>query len=197
MTGSTLFETMAGQIAEECERNTSVARKEAESILAEARAQSAAQRTAMLEETQTLMEILDERWRLKGQAEAAKASLSMKSEAVEAVVQKVHEEIGAVVDGAHFEKVLDDLLVELMAVAEGDVVVLAPEAHTDHVRGWLEEHGRSGLTVEAFATLRDGVALQDPPRTYRVSNALGTRFSRVEQRARNMCMTSLFDGTEA
>lgn len=197
MKGSPLFETMASQIAEECERNESAARAEAKAILAEARAQSAAQRDAMLKETEALMEALDQRWRLKGEAEAAKASLSMKNEAVEAVVHKVHEEIAATVSAANFNEVLHDLLGELMAVAQGDVVVLAPEAHADYVRGWLEEHGQSGLAVEAFATLRDGVALQDPPRTYRVSNALGTRFSRVEQRARNMCMTRLFDGAEA
>ncbi len=194
MKGAALFETMSQQVAAQCESNLSEAKREAEAIVAEARAQCAEQRETVLSATQDELAALDERWRQKAEAEAAKAALVVKNEAMQDVLRQVGADIRSAVEGPEFEAVLDALLAELMAVAEGgDFKVLAPEAHVDRVRNWLANKGHDGVPIEASSVLWDGVALQDTNRTYRISNALTSRYSRVLEEARKICMTSLFD----
>lgn len=193
MKGAALLETMARQVAAECERFRSEARSEAEAIVAEARAQAADLRAKTLDATAAEMRRLDERWRQKADAEAAKAALMMKNQAVHEVLGHVRERIRAIAEGPRFRDVLDALLAEVMDVAEDDIVVLAPQQYADHVRDWLAANGRGGVPVEGSASLWDGVAVQDPARTYRISNTLSGRFARVEEEARKLCMTQLFE----
>lgn len=194
MKGAALFETMSQQVAAQCESNLNEAKLEAEAIAAEARAQCVQQRETMLSATQGELTALDERWRQKAEAEASKAALVIKNEAMQDVLRQVDSDIRSTVDGPEFEAVLDALLAELMAVEEGsDSKVLAPEAHVDRVRNWLANNGHGGVPIEASSELWDGVALQDTNRTFRISNALTGRYSRVLEEARKICMTSLFD----
>ena len=118
----------------------------------------------------------------------------MKNEAVEAVLADVSRQVREIASGPAFGPILDSLLAELMGAAGSgdDMEVLAPEAHADHVRGWLERNGRGGLKVVGSREFWDGVAVQDAKRTYRISNTLTGRFGRVEQVARKHCMTALF-----
>ena len=135
---------------------------------------------------------MDLRWRQKAATEAAKAYLSMKNEAVKAVMANVEAEVRAIVEGGGFPGILDSLLAEVMAVAEDEVVLLAPERHADHVSAWLGGNGHGGISVEGSATVWDGVAIQDPKRSYRISNTLTGRYRRVGQEARKRCMKSMF-----
>ncbi len=80
----------------------------------------------------------------------------------------------------------------LMAIAPAGVVAHAPPAHVDSVRDWLANNGHGGVSVEGNSNLWDGVAIQDPERTFRISNTLTGRFARVEQEARKRCMMALF-----
>ena len=197
MKGAALFETMSQQVDAQCESNLSEAKRVAEAIVAEARAQCAEQRETVLSATKGELAALDERWRQKAEAEAAKAALVVKNEAMQDVLRQVDEDIRSTVKGPEFEAVLDALLAELMAVEEGgDFKVLAPEAHVDRVRNWLANMGRGSVPIEASSELWDGVALQDMNRTYRISNALTGRYSRVLEEARKTCMTSLFDDAD-
>ena len=192
MKGSALFDTMSTGIAAQCEANLDSAREEAATIASEAIAKTAAQRESALSATQSEMSLLDERWRQKAEAEATKAALAMKKTAVNKVLGEVQDAIDRIVKGPTFPMVLDSLLAEVMAIAEDDVVVLAPEAQVEGVQQWLSSHGHGGLKVEGSAALRDGVAVQDPARTYRISNTLSGRYSRVELEIRKICMTGLF-----
>lgn len=192
MKGSALLETMAQGVASQCDKLLSDARAEADAIVADAEAKVRTQREQALAAAESEKQLLDERWRLKAEAEAMKAELAMKKSAVNAVLAEVERIIGDTVNSPEFPGILDALLAELMTAASGDCVVLAPEAHVDHVRQWLSANGHGDLPVEVSAAVRDGVALQDHARTYRVSNTLSGRYARVEQETRRVCMTGLF-----
>ncbi len=192
MKGSALLETMARQVAGACEDRLSRANAEKDAILADARAKAAAQRDSTLRALRAEKDDLDRRRKQLAGAEAAKAGLAMKNDIVEAVLAEVEAEVERIVSGPEFPAVLDALLAQVMAVVSGDLVVLAPPAHVDRVRGWLEGNGHAGIPVEASPAHGDGVAVQDPKRTYRVSNTLGGRFDRVKGEARKRCMQALF-----
>lgn len=200
MSATALLDTMSKQVAEQCGQRKDSATTDAEEILAEARAKSVAKRESLLASTDSEMELLDLRWRQKARAEAAKADLSMKNDAVKAVMANVEAEARTIAEGGGFAGILDSLLAEVMAVAEGDIVVLAPENHVDHVSAWLGGNGHDGIAVEGSAAMWDGVAIQNPERSYRISNTLSGRYRRVGQEARKLCMRSMFgsgaEGTE-
>ena len=59
-------------------------------------------------------------------------------------------------------------------------MVLAPPAHADHCKQWLESHGYGHLAVEPTPSLTDGVAIQDPAKKFRFTNTLTARFNKRE-----------------
>lgn len=192
MKGTALLDTMARQVDDVYNGNLKTARESAEGILEGTRQDCASLEEKTLASTAAEMESLAERWRQKAEAEAAKAALVVQNDAVRAVLAKVHEEIRAIAESAEFPAVLEALLSELMAIAPAGVVAHAPPAHVDSVRDWLANNGHGGVSVEGNSNLWDGVAIQDPERTFRISNTLTGRFARVEQEARKRCMMALF-----
>ena len=195
--GSALLETMTAQVTEECEANIAAAQEEAAAIKSEAETRAASQRETVEAVTEAEMTRLDDRYRQMAQAEASRADLVVKNDTVRAVMDKVNAEIRATVSSGRFPAVLEALLGSLRDEIREGLVVLGPEAHLDHIRGWLSNNGFTGVSVEASADLWDGVAVQDAARTYRISNTLTGRFGRVEQEARRVCMLSLFGTASA
>ncbi len=193
MKGTALLDTMARQVDEVYNGNLSAASESAEGILDETRQDCAALEKETLESTAAEMEALAERWRQKAEAEAARAALVVQNEAVHAVLDRVNEEIRQIVSGGKFPAILDALLSELIAEAPADVIALAPPDYVDRVRDWLSKNGHGSVPVESAPSMWDGIAVQDRDRTFRFSNTLTGRFSRAEQKARRICMTSLFD----
>lgn len=194
MASPALFETMTRQVEAECADHLAKARAEAERIEADARAKAAASREIVLAAARAEVGRLDTLWKQKAESEAVRLELSMKNEAVEAILADVETQLRRTVEGPNFGAILESLLAELMAAAGpvSDAQLLAPSAHADRVRAWLEKNGRSGVRVEGSAEFWDGVALQDPQRSYRISNTLTGRFARIEPAARKHSMTTLF-----
>jgi len=199
MASPALFDTMTRQVEAECAGHLDKARAEAERILADARAKAAASRDAVLAAAEAEKSRLDSLWKQKGESESVRLELAMKNDAVEAVLAEVAKELRATTSGSGFPAILDSLLRELTAAAgsASNLQLLAPASHVEHVRGWLQKNGHGSVKVEGSSEFWDGVALQDPQRTYRISNTLTGRFARVEQAARKHCMTALFGGGEA
>ena len=193
MSSEALKESMARRVDEQCAQIAADAQAEADAIRQSARDQAAALREQTMKSVKDDIAQLRARSEQKARAEAARAELAMKNDAVEAVMEAVEERIRTIAGNDEFKSILEALLAELMTVAEGDVVLFAPPAHVDLVKGKLAEHGHGAVRVEAATALRDGVALQDPKRTYRVSNTLMTRYSRIAQDARKVCMGELFE----
>lgn len=196
--GSALLETMTAQVAEQCEANRVVAEQEAKAIQAEADSQAQAKRETLVAINAAEMDRLDERWRQMAHAEASRADLVVKNDAVQAILKKVESEIRAMVDSTAFTGVLDALLTSLLNEFQGEdneAVLIASQAHVAHVQSWLSSNGHAGISVEASTEVWDGVALQDPARTYRISNTLTGRYRRIGQDARRLCMVKLFGKT--
>jgi vacuolar-type H+-ATPase subunit E/Vma4 len=192
MEGSALADTMAKQVMAECESNLNQAQSQANEILEEAKSQAIAHRDAVMTETDKVIRQLDQRWEQMAHAEASRAELSIKKDAVEAVMDTVHAEIKRLVGSPEFSGILEALLSTLMTAADGEAVVLGPESHVSHIQSWLSGNGHGSLEVKASAELWDGVALEDPKHTYRISNTLTGRYARLDQQARKICMQNLF-----
>lgn len=194
MASVSLLDTMAAQVEAECDEHLAAARAEADRIMAEARAKAEAAREDALANARAEKERLDALWKQKAEAESIRLELAMKNEAVEAALAEVRASIRRLVQSPEFEGVLQRLLDELMEEAGGqsDIVVLGPTQQADTIKKWLADRGKQNMPVEGSDELWDGVAVQDPARTYRISNTLTGRFARVEQDARRHCMTALF-----
>jgi vacuolar-type H+-ATPase subunit E/Vma4 len=194
MVSSALFETMTRQVEAECAGHLAKARAEAERILADARAKAAASREAALANARAEVQRLDTLWKQKAEAETVRLELTMEKDAVEAVLAEVRAQVARLASSAEFSAVLSRLLSELMPAVPGggDVELVGPPAHVEHIRRWLSGHGAQGITVKESDQFRDGVAAQDRRQTWRISNTLHGRFERLEQAARKHCMTSLF-----
>jgi len=192
MKGSALLETMTAQAMEECDSTRNTAQQEADAILADAKAQSQAQRESVEAQVTREMAHLDERWGQMAHAEASRADLTVKNDSVTAVLASVQAEIRRIVSSPDFGGILDALLASLMQAADGEIVVLGPEAHLDSVKKWLAGNGHANVKVVASPEIWDGVAIQDPGRKYRVSNTLTGRYQRIEETARKRCMSAMF-----
>lgn len=192
MGDTSLFDTMARQVTEQCAGTLSEARQEAEAIQADARTKSNESWQSAMKTVDAELKLLEERWDQKARAEAAKAELAVQNEAVEAVLASVRVKIREAVEGPEFPQILKALLTEVMAVALEGVVVLAPESQIGHVKKLLSENGHGSLPVEGSSAVWDGVAVQDKQKTFRISNTLSGRYARVEDGARKLCMVTLF-----
>lgn len=194
MASPALFETMARQVEAECAQHTAKARAESDRILADAHAKARASGEAALASAKAERDRLDTLWKQKAEAESVRLELAMKNDTVEAVLAAVSANIRTLAASPDFPTVLESLLTELMAAAgsAGDVQVLGPAAHVDLIKNWLAAHGHGGVKVEGSAEFWDGVAVQNPARTWRISNTLTGRFARMDQTVRKHCMTSLF-----
>lgn len=194
MASPALFETMARQVEVECAQHTAKAKAESDRILSDAHAKARASGEAALASAKTERDRLDALWKQKAEAESVRLELAMKNDAVEAVLAEVSAGIKKVTASTEFPKILEDLLTELMAASGGakDVQVLGPVAHVDQIKNWLAAHGHAGVKVEGSPEFWDGVAVQNPARTWRISNTLTGRFARVDQAVRKHCMMALF-----
>ena len=194
MASPALFETMARQVEAECAQHTAKAKAESDRILADAHAKARASGEAALASAKAERDRLDTLWKQKAEAESVRLELAMKNDAVEAVLAEVSASIKRTVASPQFSGVLESQLSELMSAVgtTKDIEVLAPTVHVDLVKNWLAGHGHAGLKVDGSAEFWDGVAVQNPARTWRISNTLSTRFARVDQAVRKHCMTALF-----
>jgi len=122
---------------------------------------------------------------------------SMQQAVADEILHSVDAELDRIAAGPEFPAILEALLRELMTVAPERAEVLAPPAHVERSRQWLASHGHAGVPVVPNAALLDGVAIQDAERTFRVTNSLSSRFHKLENEARKICLRLLFgEGTK-
>lgn len=194
MAGEDLFETLRRQAQAECDNRLAAAHQTAEQIAAKARSQADARRANAEKALQTELDHLTEHGRMLADAEAEKASLAMQNDVVEEVLESVGAALERLAHSADFGPVLELLLAEVMDGANSGVVVLAPPAHVDTCRRWLESHGRASAAVEPSPEVTDGVAIQDARKSYRITNSLTSRAAKLKAEARKYCMKILFRG---
>ena len=187
-----LLDLMSAQIAAQRNEVLQAARDEAEAIQQNARERAEQRRKDSLAAAESELASIARRSRERVEAEAHMVTLTTKDSITNEVLESVAAELTAIAAGPTFPAILDALLAELMAEAPSDVVVLAPPAHVDHCRRWLESNGRPGLPVEPLASLKDGVAVQDPGKKFRFTNTLTARFNKHEGELRKLSLSRLF-----
>lgn len=170
------------------------AQAEAERIAAKARDEGTATRERALRTAEAELSAAAQRGRERAEAEAHMLVLTTKDTIASEILSDAQAELAKVSSGPEFTPVLESLLAEVLEGAGDDVVVLAPTAHVDTVKAWLEANGRGGLAVQPSPALKDGVAIQDAAKSYRVTNTLSTRFDRQESALRKLCLQQLFGG---
>ena len=183
---------MAQQAAEQCARIAADAQAEAESILAEARAQAAAHRDAVWRTVKGEESHKDRMTAQFARVEADKARLMARNSAVTDVMALVDAEIERLVNGSGFGAILEKLLEEALDASSGPVVIEAPAGHVDAVRAVAQRRGADVRDVIASRTLRDGVSVWNPERTLRITNTLRERLAILEDDARKYIVQRLF-----
>lgn len=190
-----LFETMAQQVAQQCEERRSDALREAERIRSEGRRIAEQRYEAGLAAVKAELDAADRRVRHQVEVEAEKSKLAAQHQVVEEVLAQVREEIKRLASSDEFGAILEALLDEVLHEVSGqDLVVLAPPDHAERLRQKLAETGRGHIEVRPFAALTDGVAVQDTRRSFRISNTLSGRLNVVANDARKLCQNRLFGG---
>ncbi len=188
------LDTLKQEAARRQEEILAEARRQADAIIEGARADAEAKRQETLAEIEAELRDIAERERALVKAETDKAAMSVEDQVAEDALAKVRQELKAVAESPRFPGILEGLLHELLQDAPPDVKVIAPEAHAGHVQDWLTENGYTGIEVEGAAWLVDGAALEDPKRSYRITNTLTGRFEKLQNQARRLCMKRLFGG---
>jgi vacuolar-type H+-ATPase subunit E/Vma4 len=197
MENNALLDLMSQQIATQREEIASVARDEAAQIQLSAQERTDQRRAETLHAVEGELAAMAARSRERIEAEAHMVTLTTKDTITNEVLASVEEALAECAASAEFPAILDALLAELMADSPSDVVVLAPEAHVDHCKRWLESHGHADLSVEALSGLADGVAIQDPARKFRFTNTLSARFRLQEGTLRKEALGRLFPDSDS
>lgn len=187
-----LLELMTQQVAQQCDEIIAAAKAEAASIQRAAEDRATAYRAAALQQTDSELHAQATRSRERAEAESHMVVMTTKDTVTVEVMDDVQRRLRAVAEGPEFPQVLEALLGELLDGAPQEVIVLAPPKQVDHVRQWLQAHGRGSTTVQGIASLRDGVAIQDKDHKWRVTNSLSSRLRRQEGALRKNAVSRLF-----
>jgi len=188
---------MARQVEQGCEERLATANAEAEAIVAEARDRAAKRYAEAIERAKRDADQLAKRARDLAAVQAEQQAHSMQQAVADEILHTVDAELDRIAESPAFPAILEALLREVMTIAPAQAEVLAPPAHVERCRQWLASNGHAGIPVVPGATLRDGVAVQDAQRTFRVTNSLSSRFLKLENSARKVCLRLLFgEGAE-
>ncbi|MCF6285231.1 MAG: hypothetical protein L3K26_08575 [Candidatus Hydrogenedentes bacterium] len=191
-----LLDLMSQQIATQRQDFLRAAHDEAAKIQQGVQQRADQRRTETLRAVEGELAAMAARSRERIEAEAHMVTLTTKDTITNEVLASVEEALAERAASAEFPAILDALLAELMGDSPSDVVVLAPEAHVDHCKRWLESHGYADLLVEALPGLTDGVAIQDPGRKFRFTNTLSARFRLQEGALRKQALSRLFPDSD-
>lgn len=189
-----LLDLMTQQADAERASIIAASQSEAEAIHAQAQQEAASLRERTLRAVEAELSASAQRSRERAEAEAHMAVLTTKDTIASEILEAAKAELQRIASGPDVAVVIESLLAEVLDGAEDGVNVLAPAAHTGTVSAWLEANGRGHLQVVAAPELKDGVAIQDAAKTYRVTNTLSARFDRLESALRRSCIEQLFGG---
>lgn len=189
-----LLVVMTQQAEAESARIAADAQAEAARIAAHAQQEAEAARQRALREAEAEIATAAKRSRERVEAKAHMLVLTAKDTLASEILDRAAAELRAVASQQDFKAVIERLLAEAFVDVTGNVIVLAPTAHVDAVKAWLEANGRGETPVEASTAFDDGIAIQDAGQTYRITNTLSARFKRQEGDLRRVCLQQLFGG---
>lgn len=189
-----LLVVMTQQAEADSARIAADAQAEAARIAAHAQQEAEAARQRALREAEADIATAAKRNRERVEAKAHMLVLTSKDTLASEILDKASDDLRRSAAQPDFKQGIESLLAEAFADVNGNVIVLAPTAHVDAVKAWLEANGRGETEVRATTVFDDGIAIQDVGQTYRVTNTLSARFKRQEGELRKLCLQQLFGG---
>lgn len=187
-----LFDTMSRQAAERCQAALDAARAEAGVNLKDAREHATHRRKEAVAAVEREVQRLADRARQLLAVEAEHESLTMEQSIADEILRSVGFELDKAAQSPKFPAIFDALLDELLSIAPKDALVTVPVSFADRAKARLQQHGLGGVTVVESAAMRDGCAMQDAARTYRITNSLSSRLSKLQNESRKVCLNALF-----
>ncbi len=187
-----LLDTMARQVEQRCVERLAKARETAEVLIADARRKAAEKSAETLQHTKREVEHQAERARHLASLQVELEARSMRQAVADEVLRSVEAELARIAESSVFPPILEALLEEVMTAAPFQAEVVVNAVHAERCRSWLSAHGHGAVPVVESTALRDGVAVQDVKRSYRITNSLSSRFQKLEGEARRICLQTLF-----
>jgi len=116
----------------------------------------------------------------------------MEQSIADEILHSVGFELEKAAQSPTFPAIFDALLAELMDGAPQNATVTVPVSFAARARAWLDSHGLAGVTVAESAAMRDGCSMHDAAHTYRITNSLSSRLSKLQNESRRVCLDALF-----
>lgn len=183
---------MSRQAADRCQAALDAARAEAGAILTEARKRAERHRHEAVAAAEREVKRLAERARQLLAVESEHESLTMEQSIADEILRSVGFELEKAAQSPKFPAIFDALLAELMEDAPKDAIVTVPMSFGERAKSWLQQKGLPNVTVNESPAMRDGCAMQDAAHTYRVTNSLSSRLSKLQNESRKVCLRALF-----
>jgi vacuolar-type H+-ATPase subunit E/Vma4 len=188
-----LLDLMTQQVARQREEILAQAQAQAEAIREGAHEEASQRRAQAVEAVRQDVAAAEERTRERAETAADMRIKTTKDAVTEEVLREATEELERIASSSRFPAILTALLDEILVEAPQEGTILAPAEHVAAVQEHLKARGRAGLHVEPARYLRDGIAVQDEGRTFRITNTLSSRFDRRREAARKLVLNRLFD----
>ena len=168
------------------------AREEADAVLEQAREEAVDRRETALADLRRELAGRARKEHDLIEAKAGRTELALRHRAASEVLALVADELAREARAPGFGDVVVALLEEALPLsANGPLAVSAPPDRADRCKAWLKERGRTEVEVEGRPGLA-GVIVEDSGPSFRTTNTLASRYERVQDEARHVCMTSLF-----
>ncbi len=191
MDQSSLLRAMAREVEAQCRECMAEAGKQAAGIVSQATEKHAGRRAELLEAARqaSVRQIAKERGRAL--ADAARREEAFEGTITEEVLVETRMAIDGLAQSEEFTKVLEALLDEALRGLTGPLEVVAPTGKVDNCNRWLRSKGLDDVKVVPDGTMRDGIAVQDPQRSFRLTNTLSSRCAQIKSQIRQICSEKL------
>lgn len=164
----------------------------ADEILSKAKMQSEEQLCEALENARAKAENLKRRVKTQVKEEATDQILLLRETLVEETLAAISDSIEEIVNGPDFPHVLVTLIEETLHQIEGKAIVKVPQLHLDYCRQWLDKRNYPHVSLDPISEMRDGVIIEDPDHTFRITNTLSGRLEKSVGDIRMLCIKKFF-----
>ncbi len=191
MDQSSLLIAMTREAEARCRECTAEAEEQAAGIVSQATAKHAARRAELLEAARkaSARQIAKEHGRAL--TDASRREDAFEGTFSEEILVETRKAIEELAQSEKFGKVLEALLEEVLLGLPGPLEVVAPPETVGNCTQWLRSKGLDDVRVVPDGTMRDGIAVQDPQRSFRLTNTLSSRCEQIKNQIRQICSEKL------
>ena len=191
MDQSSLLDAMTRETDARCREHLSEAEKQADELVLQASEKCAKRRAELVESARAASAKQVKHEHERALTDAARREDALEGSIAEEIFVEVLDAIEGLTLSEEFPKILRALLDEALHGQSGELEVLAPPKNAEDCVRWLSSRGLDKVKVVADETILDGVAVQDPGRTFRLTNTLSSRCVKLKNTIRQICAEKL------